>query len=387
MNIVHIDLTGTYNEEMTYQGVLLPHCHAIAGHNVTIITTCYKWKLSNIVYVPPEDRLLADGSRLIRIDYKKYFCEKLTKCIRSVQNLYSLLDMISPDIIMVHGLQTSELLNVAKYCKKHKNTKLYVDNHADATNSARGLISTWILHRIFYKFIIKIAYPQIDRIYYISLETKEFINKNYRLPDIKLEYLPLGGLLPNESRYVACRAEIRNSLGLKDDDILVLHAGKLDKTKRTGVLLDGFSKNLDKRLKLVLCGSMDTNIWDVMEGYRRNDKRILYMGWLSGEKLQEYLCACDLYIQPGTQSAILQNAVCCGASVAVFPHISYKFLLGEASFYVDSAQSIADLLQMLLDNKNLILSKKSLLRKIAVNMLDYHKQAQKIVGTYGEDDK
>lgn len=379
MNIVHIDLTGTYNENMTYQGNILPHCHAISGHIVTVITTCYMWDKGDIVYVDPEDRYLSDGIRLIRLDYKFLFNKKVTKSIRAVKNnLSSILELIKPDIIMFHGPQSIELVNVAKYCKKHINTTLYVDNHADSTNSANGIISKWILHRTIYKLIIKAAYDQIDRIYYISYECKEFLNKNYNLPNTKMEFLPLGGLLPDDGFYINHRQAIRNNLLNKEDDILIFHAGKFDSSKRTEVLLNGFSQIKDNRLKLILCGSFDDETQEVFNYYSQNDERISYLGWVSGEKLLKYLCACDLYIQPGTQSAILQSAVCCRASVAVFPYKSYKYLLGDAAFYIDTSESITRLLTQFLNNDKEIINKKQNLKKIALNLLDYKKQAEKL---------
>ncbi|MEE0416000.1 MAG: hypothetical protein UDM11_03790, partial [Oscillospiraceae bacterium] len=45
--------------------------------------------------------------------------------------------------------------------------------------------------------------------------------------------------------------------------------------------------------------------------------------WKSGADLQEYLCAADLYCQPGKVSAIMQNAVCCRCPVMLYPHPDY----------------------------------------------------------------
>ena len=53
------------------------------------------------------------------------------------------------------------------------------------------------------------------------------------------------------------------------------------------------------------------------------DPRVTYLGWKSGDDLQEYLCAADLYCQPGKVSAIMQNAVCCRCPVLLYPHSGY----------------------------------------------------------------
>ena len=53
------------------------------------------------------------------------------------------------------------------------------------------------------------------------------------------------------------------------------------------------------------------------------DSRVVFLGWKQAPELLEYLCACDLYCQPGSVSATLQNAVCCGSAVLSYPHLIY----------------------------------------------------------------
>lgn len=51
---------------------------------------------------------------------------------------------------------------------------------------------------------------------------------------------------------------------------------------------------------------------------------MIYLGWKPAEELLEYLCAGDLYCQPGSVSATLQNALCCGCPAMAYPHEEYR---------------------------------------------------------------
>ena len=54
-----------------------------------------------------------------------------------------------------------------------------------------------------------------------------------------------------------------------------------------------------------------------------SDSRVIYLGWKNSDDLMEYLCAADLYCQPGKVSAIMQNAVCAGCPILLYPHSGY----------------------------------------------------------------
>ena len=98
---------------------------------------------------------------------------------------------------------------------------------------------------------------------------------------------------------------------------------------------------------------------------------IMYLGWKSSEELHEYLAACDIYMQPGGQSVTMQNALCCGAALAVYPHKSHKFLLGDSVFYIKDVDDMVELFNQVSRNRELITEKRALSYKLACEKLNY----------------
>ena len=158
---------------------------------------------------------------------------------------------------------------------------------------------------------------------------------------------------------------------MKDDDILIMHSGKMDKLKRTEELIDAFLQVPSCKLKLVLIGCLHAEIEQNVLAMISTEKRISFLGWKKGEELLEYLCACDLYAQPGGQSATLQNALCCGSAATVYPHQSYKFLLKDSVFYVESVDDMKRNFEDIINNRKVLEYKRNQANIIAHEVLDY----------------
>ena len=165
---------------------------------------------------------------------------------------------------------------------------------------------------------------------------------------------------------------------VREDEILLVHSGKFDENKRTKELINAFSKAANKKLKLVLIGKFDETYRKIVEPLFLNNEQIIYEGWKGGEELLQYLCACDLYVQPGSQSATMQNALCCKCAVMLTPVKSHYFLLRENAFYINNEEEITDILKNLTD-KNEIIIKQERAFEIAKNKLDYSVLAKRII--------
>lgn len=138
-----------------------------------------------------------------------------------------------------------------------------------------------------------------------------------------MEFYPLGGIPPTEEAYQTHRADRRAELGLRPDELLLVHAGKLEPQKKTDSLLHAFAAVPELKARLAVIGSIPEEHKAELLAQMDADPRVTYLGWKSGADLQEYLCAADLYCQPGKVSAIMQNAVCCRCPVMLYPHPDY----------------------------------------------------------------
>ena len=378
MRIVHIDLTGPFTEKMNYQENLLADIHAKDGHEVFFIATNFVWEDNEMCTVLAADKKMENGVFLIRIPYVNLLLPILTNKLRVVKGLGNILEELKPEIIMLHGYQTAAVFPIVKYVKKNPNVKLAVDTHADALNSAQNFISRQILHRFLYTYMGHKVLDFTKKIWCISKDVMDFSEKMNRIPNERLDFYPLGGQIFEKEEYYEKRNRIREKYGIYDKDILLVHSGKMDAKKKTFEIVKAIAEISDTRLKLFIVGTMDGDVEREVRKLTDCDERVSFTGWMSGEELLEVLCGADIYMQPGTQSATMQNAACCACALALYPYESHQYLLGDSAFYVKDYEDIKHLLWQVLENPELIEAKRRESFIIAKEKLDYKKLAEKL---------
>lgn len=375
MRIMHICLACTFTGGLSYQENILVEENCRDGHEVLVIADCMKFEDGQAVKTDPEDVVLACGARMIRMPYVKVLFPMLSEKIRKVEGLMSIMREFAPNVVMFHGSAGREILTAAQYKKEHPETKLYADVHAISENSARNPLSAYILHKGLYRRWLHKALPYIDKVFYITEDAKDFMTTYYRIPVERAQLLPLGGLLPDDGTYAARRAAKRAELGLGEEDVLLMHSGKMNPEKRTADILAAMREVPDSRLHLAVIGSATEDVRTLLDQAVQDDGRIRYLGWKSSAELLEYFCAADLYLQPGTQSAAMQNAACCRSAIAVYPNFGYTALLGESAFFIETRRDIVELLARVAKEPSLLQAKREASFAIAKEKLDYRKLA------------
>lgn len=377
MNILHVSLASAVTEYMLYQENLLSEQNKLDGHKVTVISDCHKFLNGKMVDTMPEDRIMENGVRLIRLKYMSILTKQISSKVKKTIGLEDILQRLQPDVILFHGLSSVELVTVAKYIKKHPNVKLYVDNHADFYNSAHGFMSREILHKLFYKWLIQKSLSQVEKVFYISLESKEFL-KLYKIPEDKMEFFPLGGKIIDGDEYRIIRNEKRNELNISKDKMLFVHTGKLDELKRTKDLLEAFQRIKSKQFTLVIIGVIHDDIKETILSFINRDDRIQFLGWKNSDELIDYLCAADMYLQPGSQSATMQNAISCGCPVMLYPYKSHEPYLIENGFYVKTVEDMVNVFKTIDINPKILKVMSKASYDIAYGLLDYRKLADRL---------
>lgn len=366
-------LSCFYIDDASYQENIIPQINKKDGHEVEIIASTEVFVENNTLgLTKPKKYLTAENITITRLPYINVLGSFVSKKIRAYPNLYKKIEELAPDVIFFHGAAAWALNTVAKYKRKNPHVKFYVDSHEDENNSARNSPSRFLLYDCFYTPILRRNIKYIDKLFYITKETYNFIKKRYRIKDDKLHFLPLGGVIPDETKRLQVRKLIREKYGLSDNDVLCLHSGKLDKLKRTIETVVGFSNCQSNRFKLLIIGSANDEIKTELDKLIQKDKRVEFLGWKKQDELQNYLMAADLYIQLGTQSVTLQQAMCNGCAVAVFPYESHTFLLGDNAYYIESAQDITNSLQYIDSNIEDFKTKREDSFNFAKTKLDYN---------------
>lgn len=344
MKIVHIGLAAHYTESMNYQDEILPKINLMDGHDVTYISDVYEFSDGKLCKCKECDIVLDNGLRLIRIDYDYVLSEGLSKKIIKVKKLSEILNDIKPDTILYHGIGGYSLKYIVEYKQLHPEVIIYADCHASFDNSSRNVLSK-LFNKYFHGHYIKKALPSLEKILYVGDESKLYLQQMYKISDEMLEWFPLGGNIVPYSFKKEKRQLLISQYDLREDSIIFSHSGKINKEKRTLELVSAFKAVPDIRFRLFIIGSIEEEIRNDFENMIKDDKRIKYVGWKSGSELQDFLLASDLYCQPGTVSATLQNALCAGTAVLTYPWDGYLRFGDSFVFKTRSQEDIISVFQ------------------------------------------
>ena len=316
MKICHICLSSFYVDGRLYQENELVIQHMKDGHEVIVIASTESHSdEGELIYVTPRKYIGAEGAKVIRLPYRKGIPKILAQKLRIHPDVYMHLEQIAPDVILFHGSAGWELINVAKYVKNNANCIFYIDSHSDEVNSATNWFSRNLLHRQFYSRILHHALGRAGALLCVSTSVMEFAEKIYKIPKNRLEFYPLGGHPPDDYNYSRLRSIGRARLGITGNQILIIQSGKQSRSKKLIESLRAFSAVDHPGLILAIAGTIHQEIKNQAEALISADPRIIFLGWQNSQTLTELLCAADVYLQPGTQSATMQQSLCCRCAV------------------------------------------------------------------------
>lgn len=376
MKILHLAISNFYVEGYNYQENILPRINKEHGHDVLIIASRETFiNNSKHGYAKSGTFTNEDGIQVVRLKYKYWLPKFINRKLRIYSGLYKKLNEFNPDIIMFHGMAAIDLLTVRKYIIKNPNVKLYIDSHEDYNNSATNWISKNILHKLIYKRVIQKSLSEIDKVLSITYESTKFISDIYKVNESMIFDFPLGGIIVDSKDKFKYRTEVREKLNIKDDDIMFFHSGKMDASKKTIDILQAFENFNNSKVKLIIAGSFDDQTEKYYSRSIQNNNNIKYVGWLNNTDIIKFLCASDMYLQPGSQSATMQNALCCGTAVAVYNHPSYEHLLEGKMPYISNTSDIINLIEEIIINQDNLKNLSAQAIKIARSKLDYRKLA------------
>lgn len=380
MKILHLCLANFYIDNYAYQENILPRINHENGHEVRILASTETYvDNAHLGYVEPSEYVTEYGVPIKRLPYKKVGNRFVTHKFRAYPHLYEEITAFSPNVIMCHDLAFWSVLDVIRYKKAHPAVKLYADTHTAAYNSGTNWLSLHILHRAFYRHLVRMALPYLEKFFYIGIGEKEFAMANYGVPASLMEFYPLGGVLLSDEEYSAVRAKRRAELGLEENDRLYIHSGKMDALKRSDELFRAFSAVDDPHAVLAVIGSIPEDRKNDLLPLIEADQRIRYLDWKTGEELQEYLCAADLYCQPGSVSATMQNAVCHNTPVMSYPHPAYTADLDYGQFFwVRTQADMEQVFAQLKADPTLLVPMTANSRRCAAEVLDYRRLAARL---------
>ena len=307
MKIVHVIIAAAYKEGYGYQENILPAKHVELGLDTYVISSNKEHPLG--MHYINEDRV-----KVIFLPRVTSIMQKIPlirSFVKQTHGIYSKLVELSPDIIFIHGLQCFESLDVCKYCEKHPQVKLYVDQHADYYNSPISRWRTRLYIKKVYGYIAKQLEKYTIKFWGVTPWRVDYLQKVYGVKPEHTDLLVMGGdekLIDWENRALL-REQIREKFEIPKDAFLVVSGGKIDKAKNIHLLLDAI-KMMNDNVYFLLFGNMTKDIEEYC--LPKIDKRIKYIGWVDSKQVYPLFLASDLAVFPGTHSVLWEQAMACG---------------------------------------------------------------------------
>lgn len=354
--IVHVCLCGPMTDGFSYQENLLSKYHKQLGYEVSIITSEWIWdeegklaKDKRNHYVNehniPVHRLSIKNNKTIEDKFKKY------------EGFSEALEQEAPDILFVHGCQFLDIRKIKSYVKKHPAVRVFIDNHADFSNSGTNFLSKNVLHKGIWKSGAKAIEPCVEKFYGVLPARVDFLVNMYGLSKEKTELLVMGAddeLVEKAEREKAGES-IRSKFQIAKEDFLIVTGGKIDHAKRQTIYLMEAVKNMQHpNVKLLLFGSVEEELKERVEELQ-DGERVIFAGWISAEDSYDYFAAADLVCFPGRHSVFWEQAAGQGIPMVVkhWEGTEHVDVGGNVRFlYEDSAEAIMRVLETIADRKS-----------------------------------
>jgi Glycosyltransferase len=366
---------------------MLPKYHKLSGHDVSIIASLVTFDSNGAACLKESasEYINEYGIPVYRIDYKRPF-RKINQQLRRYESWFEYLEKIKPEIIFIHGCQFVDIKIVVKYVEKYNNVKIYIDNHADYSNSATNWFSKNFLHKILWRKSAQLIAKYTEKFYGVLPARVDFLIDVYGIPSNKVELLVMGADDEKviEAKTEGVRQNIRMKYGVNTNDFLIMTGGKIDIFKKQTLLLMEAVKNMSKsELKLIVFGSVAENIKKSIVDLC-NGKKVQYIGWIDSKDAYMYFAAADLVVFPGRHSVFWEQVVGLGIPMVVkyWEGTTHVDLGGNCKFlYNDSTDEISKVIDEIISNNELYDRMKMVAMTKGMDVFSYNQIAQRSISS------
>lgn len=359
-------MLGPVTDNFTYQDNLLPKYHKKIGYDVSIITSRYIYDTKGKITMDKRASYTNENNiKVIRLGIRND--KALSSKFKRFVNFYETLERENPDIIFVHGCQFMDLKEIVRYIRVNPDKKMYIDNHADFSNSASNFLSKNILHKIIWRYLARLAEPYTEKFYGVLPARVDFLEEVYKLPEKKIELLVMGvdDERVKKTKQAQKESKIRQKYGINRDNFLIVTGGKIDCNKsQTLLLMEAINSINNPEIRLLVFGSIAPEYKDKFTGLLSDN--VKYAGWIEPQDTYMYFNEADLVCFPGLHSVFWEQVVglgkpCVFKYIEGFTHID---LGGNCKFiYEDSVEEIISVINKIANNQRLY----EHMKKVAIN--------------------
>lgn len=354
MKIVHLCLGCFFPDNYSYQENILPKFHKKEGYDVEVIASLATFDVDGTSIFLKEGSVYQNeyDIKVTRLNYKKPI--KIYQKLKRYIGVYAAIEKANPQILFIHGCQFMDIDIVVKYIKVNPKVIIYVDNHADFSNSGTNWFSKNILHKMLWKHMAHLIEPYTEKFYGVLPARVNWLINIYKLPKEKCELLVMGADDDKviEAKSPAISKAIRKKYHIGQNDFLIMTGGKIDQWKRqTLILMDAVAQISNSRVKLIVFGSVTPDLKEAVKERCINDK-VLYIGWIKSDDAYKYFAASDLVIFPGRHSVFWEQVAGLGIPMVCkyWPGTTHVDLGGNVIFLKED--SVEEIKKVILDILN-----------------------------------
>lgn len=262
--------------------------------------------------------------------------------LKAIKQLKKIIDEEKFDLIHCHTPMGSVVARLAaKAARKKYGTRIIYTAHGFHFYKGAPLIN-WLLFYPIEKYLAKYT----DTIITINQEDYDLAKRKFRKKCKDIEYVPGVGVDENKFNFEITNKEkhlLRESLGLKDDDFVIIYVAELSKRKNQGMLINAVKELIDdgnKKIKVLLPGT------DSLNGYYQQmckdlkiEKNVKFLGYR--KDISQLLKISNLYVSTSKQEGLpvnIMEAMCCGLPIIATNCRGNKDLIqdGENGYVIEN---------------------------------------------------
>lgn len=318
MKIVYV--INYFQPKIGYQEYYLAKEHQEMGHEVHVVTSDRYSPFPD--YSESVGKILGDRRVSVGLFQEEGIAVHRLPCLFEyapssfiiIRGLKGTLWELRPDVVSVDGI-FSPIAYIAGRCKKALRYGLVHDTHASTFNTNLTDTLPKCIYRFFFqKLMMPVIRDNADAIIAVGESERWLACREFGLDPEQVPIIYLGADVDLFKFDEARRKQVRESLGVGEDDVLLIHAGKITPHKDVHVLMEAVVPLMRENgpLKLLIVGGGDKaylgSLGQIMEESGVSNS-VIFHHFVRAEELPEFYSASDIGIWPGSISNTIQEGM------------------------------------------------------------------------------
>ena len=386
MRVAHI--TINYQEGLGYEDNHLPFQQARLGADVSLITHNLPlawWQ--GLAHFQTETRPGVYEERGVRIHRlrARFQTRKGTQFL--LTGLKKTLQEIRPDILHLHspvGAPTVQALAAAKAL----NLPVVIDCHLwYFWTYPRGPVRR-AYYQLFRRGFLPYYSSVIKRYIPLGPEPEDLLHDLLGIPHSRMSHSTLGADTGTFKYDESARRDTRRSLGIPEDAMALLFAGRIDPGKEVDVLVAAWNILAEKYdLHLLVVGPAMPGIAEGLAESARPElsNKLILTGLVPNAELPNYMSATDIAVWPGDPGVSMNEAIACQNALVHSDAVAERHLTlygNGVAFERGNVGSLAGVLDSILADPLRLADMRLRSRRLAEEVFDWKVVAARTLGIY-----